>query len=210
MVGEQPESRALVGQAKECGFTGARGSPSLLNRLFKWDKSLDLLWRKLRILMDTKLWLQYGEVHLPCEAQAKKPRSGHGELLANVQWERGMIRFAFQSHVLPVKWRTDWDESQTRSGGRGLAGWMQQSRSEAVEAQGSTEAPLEGSQSHGCGLSCRVYPFRMQNSVLRTSLEGHLKSPVESVRAGDDIRLPTCVGGKGKRDQERIELILKS
>ena len=73
---------------------------------------------------------------------------------------------------------------------------MPQLKREMVETPERPEASLEKRQSNGHGLGCTADPFQMENLVLKTSLKGHLKSPVGPTRAGGSQR-------SSKRKQKR-------
>lgn len=108
-----------------------------------------------------------------------------------------MIRFAFQSDIrLQDGRQTGW---KVKVQVRRLA------RRATVEVGSSEdlESTHKRSQNNGHGLDYTADPLQMENLVLRTSLEWHLKSPVGPVRAGVSQR---CRWERVK-EEERIKSI---
>lgn len=95
-----------------------------------------------------------------------------------------MVRLAFQSDILPIISKQIGRKVRLEIG-RLVKRSMQQLKRETVETSEGQEASLERRwQGSGHGLGCRINPFQIENLVLRTSLEGHFRSSVGSVRAG--------------------------
>lgn len=92
----------------------ARGFSTISPRtLWKSDDIYRCSTRKMvGILTHTKLW--HNLVDSPI---FWSPGLGNREWLTNVKQESDMIRLAFQSNMLPIKWRTDWN-NKSKPGGR--------------------------------------------------------------------------------------------